>query len=120
MPSKHTLQNKQRKRKNLDDDQIQENLLPEKREKLENQPFDEDLPGGGQFYCVSCDRHLASEKDRVNHKKGKSHKQKVKELAKGPAFTVKEAEMAGGLGGYEELKVEVKVVGMETSVKATK
>uniref|UniRef100_A0A0N5CAX3 U1-type domain-containing protein n=1 Tax=Strongyloides papillosus TaxID=174720 RepID=A0A0N5CAX3_STREA len=94
MPSRHTISNKVRKRPGLDLDQVQKNLLPEKREKLENQPFDEDLPGGGQHYCVPCDKHCASAKDKEKHMKGKSHKQRVKELAKGPAFTPKEAEEA--------------------------
>lgn len=43
------------KRRRRDIDQIVlEDLTPDTKVKLENQPFDLDLPGGGQFYCVHC------------------------------------------------------------------
>lgn len=43
------------KRRTRDIDQIVEDLeIPEKRIKLETQPVDLDLPGGGQFYCIHC------------------------------------------------------------------
>ncbi len=43
------------KRRRRDLDQIVlEDLIPQTKTQLENQPFDLDLPGGGQFYCVPC------------------------------------------------------------------
>lgn len=43
------------KRRTRDIDQIVEDLeVPGKRAKLEHQPIDLDLPGGGQFYCIQC------------------------------------------------------------------
>jgi bud site selection protein 20 len=35
-------------------DQIQEDLVPQNREKLLKAVLDEDLPGGGEFLCVEC------------------------------------------------------------------
>jgi bud site selection protein 20 len=35
-------------------------LLEENAAKLNNQPIDEDKPGLGQFYCISCARYLTS------------------------------------------------------------
>jgi len=43
------------KRRKRDIDQIVlQDLVPERKLQLENQPIDLDLPGGGQFYCVYC------------------------------------------------------------------
>lgn len=47
-------QQKTRKRKGKDLDEIVDDLRPEKKAKLLNQPLDSDLPGDGQFYCVQC------------------------------------------------------------------
>ncbi|CAD6588107.1 MAG: Bud site selection protein 20 [Tremellales sp. Tagirdzhanova-0007] len=60
-------------------DQIQTDLRPENKGKLELQPIDEDKPGLGQHYCVECARR------------------RLKELRE-PAYTVGEAERAAGLG----------------------
>jgi len=43
------------KRRTRDIDQIVDDLTcPTTRSKLENQPLDLDLPGGGQNYCIPC------------------------------------------------------------------
>ena len=36
-------------------DQIHEDLKPENRKKFEKMVRDEDKPGEGQHYCISCD-----------------------------------------------------------------
>jgi len=42
------------KRKTKDHDQIHEDMIPEKTEKLLNQETDYDKPGAAQFYCIHC------------------------------------------------------------------
>ena len=38
--------------------------------------IDEDVPGGGSFYCVECSRYLTSEQALVQHKRTKPHKRR--------------------------------------------
>lgn len=57
---------------------------------------DEELPGGGRFYCVECDRFFIVENALEKHKKTKLHKKRVKDL-KEPCHTQKHAEIAAGL-----------------------
>ncbi|KAF9764591.1 Zinc finger C2H2 protein [Nosema granulosis] len=72
-------------------DQIQKNIengyLPAE---------DEDLPGGGKFYCTECDRFFIVKNALESHKKTKLHKKRVKDL-KEPCHTQKHAELAAGL-----------------------
>ncbi|EOB13303.1 Zinc finger C2H2 protein [Nosema bombycis CQ1] len=80
-----------RKQSSLGFDQIQKNV--------ENGYYpqeDEDLPGGGKFYCVECDRFFILEKALETHKKTKQHKKRVKDL-KESVHTQKHAEIAAGL-----------------------
>ncbi|KZP01761.1 hypothetical protein CALVIDRAFT_17369 [Calocera viscosa TUFC12733] len=79
-------------------DQIQLiDLLPTNRALLEAQPLDEDKPGLGQHYCVECARYFESDVALKVHWTGKLHKRRCKKL-KEPAYTIEEAERAGGLG----------------------
>jgi hypothetical protein len=39
--------------------------------RIECQEVDEDLPGAGQHYCVSCDRHFVNEQAKQGHQKTK-------------------------------------------------
>eukprot|EP00268_Persea_americana_P038611 TRINITY_DN3823_c0_g1_i1.p1 TRINITY_DN3823_c0_g1~~TRINITY_DN3823_c0_g1_i1.p1 ORF type:complete len:123 (+),score=27.01 TRINITY_DN3823_c0_g1_i1:117-485(+) len=61
-------------------------------------PFDEDLPGMGQFYCLHCDRYFANVSVRDQHFQTKKHKKRVKQMM-GPApHTQLDAELAAGMG----------------------
>lgn len=78
-------------------DQIEEELKPENlqrnRERFEP---DVDLPGMGLYHCIHCSRHFIDQDAKQVHMKSKLHKKRIKAL-KQPAFTIKEAELAGGL-----------------------
>ncbi|EPE25977.1 C2H2 and C2HC zinc finger [Glarea lozoyensis ATCC 20868] len=56
----------------------------------------EDLPGLGQFYCVECAKWFESEHSLVGHRKGSTHKRRLKLLKEG-AYSQQEAEAAVGL-----------------------
>ena len=58
--------------------------------------FDEDLPGGGQFYCVYCARHFISKPVLEEHTRTKAHKRRRKELIMEAKYTQDEAEMGAG------------------------
>mmetsp|Transcript_10113 Transcript_10113/g.23445 ORF Transcript_10113/g.23445 Transcript_10113/m.23445 type:complete len:126 (+) Transcript_10113:83-460(+) len=58
--------------------------------------YDEDLPGGGQFYCVETARHFVNAEALALHKKSKEYKRRLKRL-KEEQYTQAEAEMAAGM-----------------------
>jgi bud site selection protein 20 len=79
--------------------------------------FDEDLPGGGQFYCGETGKHFVSKccapagsrhsadtfplcqinaRALADHKKTKAYKKRVKELKLTP-YSQEEADRAGGM-----------------------
>jgi len=64
-------------------------------EKVEPPPFDEDLPGGGQFYCKETDRHFISGAALATHKKSKRFRRALKQL-KEKMYSQEEAEAAAG------------------------
>ncbi|KAJ2221331.1 hypothetical protein H4R99_008156 [Coemansia sp. RSA 1722] len=84
------------KRRTKDLDQIQHDLKPENKGRLLNQPEDEDLPGLGQHYCVECGSYYADDRSLEEHRRGRGHKRRIRDL-KDPAYTQKEAEAAAGL-----------------------
>lgn len=59
-------------------------------------PYNEELPGNGQFYCRECDRYFIEEKVLDEHKKTKKHKKRVKDL-KEEMHSKELAELAGGI-----------------------
>jgi bud site selection protein 20 len=59
--------------------------------------LDIDAPGLGLFYCIPCDRHFPSEKDRATHQASKLHKRAAKRALEEP-HTVEAAERAAGVG----------------------
>ena len=100
---KYVLATKHRAR---DIDQVRDDLV--KRQKVagsEEQPqqlaeekvFDEDLPGGGLFYCVETARHFMSQDALNKHKKSKQFKQRVKELLNEAVYNQESAESAMGV-----------------------
>jgi len=59
-------------------------------------PFDDDLPGGGQFYCAETGKHFIDAKALADHKKSRYYKRRCKEL-KEEKYTQDVADWAGGM-----------------------
>jgi bud site selection protein 20 len=59
---------------------------------------DLDKSGLGLFYCVHCDRHFPSQKDREVHYRSKIHKRRVKKIEEEEAYSQAEADRGAGLG----------------------
>lgn len=83
-----------------DRDQIQATIqkTQEKGGSVENPeiPFDDELPGGGQFYCMETDMHFIDAKALADHKKSRFYKKRVKAL-KEEKYTQESAEWAAGM-----------------------
>lgn len=84
----------------LDPDQIQATLKDNKAldTALNPSSVDLDKAGLGLFYCVHCDRHFPSQKDREVHYRSKLHKRIVKKIEEEEAHTQAAADLAAGLG----------------------
>ncbi|KAL7569216.1 hypothetical protein ACA910_016772 [Epithemia clementina (nom. ined.)] len=76
-----------------DVDQIQDEIEKGDAEKFE---FDDELPGGGQFYCVETGRHFADAKALADHKKSKFYKKRLKQL-KEEKYSQDVADWASGM-----------------------
>ncbi|CAD7955035.1 unnamed protein product [Amoebophrya sp. A120] len=88
---------KQHGGKPKDHDQVHANLKPENRAKIETETAkncDEDLPGLGRNYCISCDQHFVTKEARDAHFKSKAHKRRLKAVLSDP-HTQAEAEELG-------------------------
>ena len=59
---------------------------------------DEDLPGGGQFYCVPCSRYFVDAGALAGHERTKPHKRRVKELHGARPHSQRDADAAAGMG----------------------
>jgi len=81
-----------KKRRSKDHDQKHDDL--QNKKKFENMPFDEDLPGEGQHYCISCARYFMDKQTLEVHFKSKIHKRRLKAALEEP-WTQKDADMAG-------------------------
>ncbi|GAA5933667.1 Bud20p [Sporobolomyces koalae] len=57
----------------------------------------EDLPGLGQYGCVSCSRYFADQVSLETHNRGKPHKRRLKKLEEEP-YTIEESLRAAGVG----------------------
>jgi bud site selection protein 20 len=77
-----------------DTDQIQDEI--EKGAKNRNVPYNDELPGGGQFYCVETGMHFIDAKALADHKKSRYYKRRCKEL-KEEKYTQESAEFAAGM-----------------------
>jgi len=87
------------RKRTKDLDQIHEDMKPENGKKLVFTEIDNDLPGGGQFYCIHCAKHCIDDKALMDHLKSKIHKRRLRLLKEKP-YTQEEAEMAAGMGSY--------------------
>jgi hypothetical protein len=74
-----------------------EDLIPEVSDRLLHQPMQEDMPGLGQHYCVTCARYFVSDNAIQVHFKTKEHKKRFKVISKEEPYSIEEAERAGGL-----------------------
>lgn len=81
-----------------DTDQIQDELEKSTETGIAAGKFeyDDELPGGGQFYCVETGKHFADAKALADHKKSRYYKRRCKEL-KEEKYTQGIAEMAAGM-----------------------
>ena len=76
-----------------DIDQVHDDL--KNPERFMNLPTDEDLPGEGQNYCVSCARHFQTATAMATHVETKVHKRRLK-MAMDDPHTQVSAEAAVG------------------------
>lgn len=107
--NKTLYRNKTKRNYKRDLDQIvYEDLLPAVTEQLLNQPQQEDKPGLGQFYCVTCARYFMTENASKHHYKTKEHKKRIKIIKTEVPYTIEEAERAGGLMAASNAKKMVK------------
>ncbi|KAL8610846.1 hypothetical protein ACOMHN_056701 [Nucella lapillus] len=91
------------KRKTKDLDQIQEDMVPAKKDQLLNQETDLDQTGAAQHYCLHCAKYFINSGALKDHFKGKPHKRRLKALET-EAYTQEEAERAAGMGSYQAPK----------------
>lgn len=65
--------------------------------------LDDDVPGGGRHFCVSCSRYFITDGALLTHERSKPHKRRLKELTAMREQGVRphtqaDAERAGGMG----------------------
>ncbi|KAF2814252.1 uncharacterized protein BDZ99DRAFT_495771 [Mytilinidion resinicola] len=99
MPAIRGSQSKKKTRRHTRDlDQIHADLTDGKHlEQYKLAHAVEDLPGLGQWYCTECAKWFEGETNFLGHKKGSTHKRRVKALREEP-HTQKAAEAAVGIG----------------------
>lgn len=84
------------RRRTRDVDQIKADLLsPRHLELFKETKAAEELPGLGKHYCIECAKWFETEVSLVDHRKGKPHKRRVKQLLE--PYTHKDADAAVGL-----------------------
>lgn len=67
------------KPRKFDRDQIASNLLSGFKREL-----DVSLPGGGEYYCIACDRHFVNAEALTTHKEQRTHKRRLKAAEEDP------------------------------------
>jgi len=80
-----------------DRDQIQDEI--EKAEETATPitfKYDDELAGGGQFYCIETAKHFTDARALADHKKSRYYKKRAKEL-KEEKYTQGTAEWASGM-----------------------
>eukprot|EP00397_Hematodinium_sp_SG-2012_P058652 GEMP01074431.1.p1 GENE.GEMP01074431.1~~GEMP01074431.1.p1 ORF type:complete len:148 (+),score=18.04 GEMP01074431.1:55-444(+) len=82
------------KRRTKDHDQKHDDL--KNKHKFEKMPINEDLPGEGQHYCISCARYFMDAQSLQAHFKSKLHKRRLKAVLEDP-WTQQDAEKAAGM-----------------------
>ena len=81
-----------------DTDQIQDELKKsiETGIPADKFEFDDELPGGGQFFCVETGKHFADAKSLADHKKSRYYKRRCKDL-KEEKYSQDVADAAAGM-----------------------
>jgi bud site selection protein 20 len=86
------------KNRKVDTDQLQDNA--EKAEitgiPADKFEYDDELPGGGQFFAIETGMHFIDAKALADHKKSRYYKRRCKDL-KEEKYTQEEAERASGM-----------------------
>jgi hypothetical protein len=80
-----------------DTDQIQDEIeKAEETGKAIEFDFDDELPGGGQFFCVETGNHFTDAKALSDHKRSRYYKRRCKDL-KEEKYSQDKAEWAAGM-----------------------
>lgn len=88
-------------------DQVKADLAsPRHLQRYQETKASEDLPGLGEFYCTECAKWFEGSHNLNEHRRGKNHKRRVKEL-KAEAHDQKIADAAVGLGREDKKVKEV-------------
>lgn len=85
------------RRRTKDLDQIHEDLLKIEQGNIDLIQPNPDLPGLGQHYCPECSFYAISSDALTGHKRGKTHKKRLKLLLEVP-YTIEESIAASGMG----------------------
>ncbi|KAJ1455158.1 zinc finger protein 593-like protein [Pelagophyceae sp. CCMP2097] len=85
------------KRRNRDVDQIHDDIAKIADKGPQPIEYDDDIPGGGQFYVVETGRHFTDQRGVDDHKKSRLYKRRLKELKEQKQYTQFEAEWAAGM-----------------------
>jgi bud site selection protein 20 len=107
--NKTLYRNKTKRGYKRDLDQIvYEDLLTEATHALLNQTQQEDKPGLGQYYCVTCARYFIAEQALTVHYKTKEHKKRFKIVKNEVPYSIEEAERVGGVMAAKNAPKKVK------------
>ena len=68
----------------------------------------EDKPGLGQHYCVTCARYFITDQAILVHYKTKEHKKRFKIVTTEIPYTIEEAEKAGGVMAAKNAPKKIK------------
>ena len=85
------------KRRRRDVDQVFDDVARIDKEGEAKVEYDEDLPGGGQFYCVETGKHFTSADALKAHRKSRAFRRRVKELKEETKYTQAEADFGAGM-----------------------
>lgn len=91
------------KRRAKDIDQIQDEMKAVADGTYKPQEIDPDLPGLGQFYCLTCARHFMDRDSLEKHSKTRPHKRRLKKTLE-EQYTQEEADRGGGMGAPDNGK----------------
>ena len=85
------------------DDIVQSELRPERIASVIalRTAVDPDLPGLGQFYCVSCAKYCISQKALDDHQRQTKHKRRLKTLLTTKPYSHAEAAAGAGKGATD-------------------
>ena len=74
--------------------------------------LDDDTPGAGAHYCVSCARYFVSGHALAKHAATKPHKRRLKQLAGAKPHSQADANAAAGMGAPDDGAARRSLAGM--------